>query len=660
MPLLYRFLLLVALLLVVQDSFSRETRNGTPNPKIPHIGQQTIVNSKGGRDEEAGNGPDRGVIPQTKVRLPAPTIRPPMADIVRYGQTVDSMRLRIEARNRRLYDSIARKMSNRSIPRLIYRTLFTHPVVDTTQNGRVVEESRLFEPYAGKTIGRITVVRAPVFRADGNWLQRTGNRIHVLTRERVIRRDLLFREGDPVDPDQLVRNMQLLRSRTYLSDADIRATIDPLDTSTVHLTIRTRDSWSISVDGALHGEGRTMLGLYDANVLGSGNTLRVNTHFSRTDFSYGGNVVAYEIPNVLGSFYTAAFSAGRDFYNSELRLSANKEFIRPTDYEAGISYENVKENWYRSDLDTATLARARSLNVWGGRSRWLAPIRSSIYLTGHYQRVRFTLRPEVTPTTNPLFHNRDELLLGLGLYRERFYTANLVYGYGTREFLATGYNAALIGGYTWGEFERTIYFGPSFRAGGFLPVGYIMGNVELGSHIDPRTGSWRRCTVDIDLRWFSNLFIVRRNRIRQFLSLNYTQGWNRYDGSNEVVRFTNENGLRTLHETASGLSRTILNTETVLFTPYQPLGFRIAVFAFADFGLLGPHANPFRNEFFSSFGLGIRIRNERLIFSAVQLELGFSIGKRGWLDSRHINVSNQRRFEQWRYIPSRPETIAFE
>lgn len=38
----------------------------------------------------------------------------------------------------------------------------------------------------------------------------------------------------------------------------------------------------------------------------------------------------------------------------------------------------------------------------------------------------------------------------------------------------------------------------------------------------------------------------------------------------------------------------IINTETVVFTPYQPLGFRIAFFGFADFGLLGYSPNIFK------------------------------------------------------------------
>ncbi len=571
----------------------------------------------------------------------------------------DTTIIRRTERNRRLYDSIAAKTSRRAVPRLLYKMLFVKPVLDTTVNGRVLDEDRLFEPYAGKTIGEIAIAREQVFAPDGNWLERAGNKIHVLTRDRVIRRDLLFRPGDKVDPQILVRNKQLLRSRAYISDAELELVPDPLDTTVINIVVHTRDSWTISADAGFHSEGRTMFSAYDANILGTGNKLSVKTHFDRNDFSYAGNIVEYEIPNVLGTFYTADFSAGRDFYNSELKLGLRKDFIKPTDYEVGASYEAVKEKNYLVDRDTSELGKVHTVDVRGGRSKYLAPIRSSIYVTGRYSRAEFSLRPPVGPEYNPAFHNTDNLLFGIGLYREKFYSANLVYGYGTREYLATGYKAELVGGYTWGEFEQMMYIGAGVKAGSFKPLGYVMGGITLGSYIDLSTGAWRRSAVDVDLRWFSNLFIFRRNRIRQFLSLNYTQGWNRYSGSEEVLRFTRENGLRTLREDVTGINRAVLNTETVFFTPYQPLGFRIAVFGFADFGLLGHHANPFRNEFFASFGIGVRIKNERLIFNAIQLELGFSVGKRGWLDSRYVRVSNQTRMEQYRYLPTRPEIVGF-
>lgn len=577
--------------------------------------------------------------------------------------TPDSARIINDAaarRTQRLYDSIQSKSSRKALPRALYRILFVRPARDTSDRGQVTDEAQALKPYAGKTIGSITVERHQVFDPGGNWLERAGNNLHVLTRDRVIRRDLFFKTGDTFDPELIVRNKQLLRSRSYIADVDVRVQPDAHDSTTVHLVIETRDSWTISADGALHAEGRTMVGVYDANIFGSGNRLKIMTNFNRNDFSYGGNMVEYEIPNFLGTFYQAGITAGRDFYNSTLDVGLQKEFLRPTDYEVGITYSNIREKIHMVETDTMELVRQRNFDLWGGYAHYLPGIESSLFLTGHFNRRRVGERPVVAEDLHPALHDQDVLLFSTGLYREKFYSANMFYGFGVREYLATGYKAELTSGYAWREFYDGVYLGASCQAGSFCPIGYLMGHFTLGSYIEPRNGMWHGSAIDIDLRWFSNLFIVRRSRIRQFLSLNYTQGWNRVRGNNESVYFNRANGLQMLNEYMLGTNRMVLNTETVLFTPYQPLGFRIALFGFADLGLIGYSPNIFKNNFVSTLGVGVRLRNERLVFNTVQIQLGVALGKNGLLACDYVNVSNYTRLEQYRYRPTRPEIVGFQ
>lgn len=572
----------------------------------------------------------------------------------------DTLDTRVTERNQRLYDSIESKTSRRAVPRLLYKLLFVKPRLDTTASGRVLDETRALARYTGKTIGEIRIERGQVFSPDGNWLERTGNKLHTLTRERIIRRDLLFKAGDRFDPDQVVRSQQLLRSRPYISDANVTVVTDSLDSTRVDLVLRTRDSWTISVDGGLRSEGRTMVGISDANIFGTGNRLKVETNFSRNDFSYGGNMVEYAMPNIFGSFYSAEFEAGRNFYEETLRLGLVKEFLKPTDYEVGLTYSDLRSKYYMIEQDTSAIVKVRNLDVWAGRARYIKPLRSSLFLTARYNYARFSERPDVYYGLNPALHDHDALLTGVGLYREKFLTANMVYGFGIKEYLATGYKAELVTGYTWGEFSDALYLGMEYKTGGFRSIGYIMGGFTLGSYIDHTSGMWSRSAVDIDLRWFSNLFIFRRNRIRQFLSFNYTQGWNRELGNNESIRFTDRNGLQALDEYVTGTNRMVLNTETVVFAPFQPLGFRFAFFGFADFGLIGYSPNIFKNDFFTSFGLGLRLKNERLIFSEVQIRLGIAFGKNGSVASDYFRMSNGTRLEEYRYRPTRPEIVGFE
>lgn len=567
----------------------------------------------------------------------------------------------VNERNQRLYDSIASKTQRRAFPRMIYQLLFVNRRADSLGSGAVYDENRLLAPYAGLRIGEIRIRRNSPFAYDRNWIARTGNAFHTLTRERIIRRDLLFRSGEVFDPELVVRSQQLLLSRSYISDADIRVEVDPRDSTCVNIDLTIRDSWSIRVDAALHSEKRFTIGLSEDNLFGTGTRLTVGTNLRHSDFTYGGNTVGYEMPNIFGSFFALEVEAGRNFFEQTLRANLRKELLKPTDYALGASWSRMRDKVYFADRDTKELIKVCNIDLWGGGSYYLPSIRSSLYLTGRYNNNRFLERPEIASGINPALHDRKELLAGLGFYRERLFMTNMVYGFGIKEYIASGYRAEAVSGYTWGTYEDLIYAGLSFQAGRLTPWGYLMGGGSIGSYIDRHNGAWKQSAVDLDLQWFSRLLSYRRSRFRQFLGLNYTQGWNRLLGYEEQLRFTHENGLQALDVKAHGTTRMIVNAETVMFTPIQPWGFRFAFFGFLDAGTLGYSDNPFRNAGFTTLGLGLRIRNERLVFGTLQVRFGVAFGKGGVVGCDYVTVSSStKHFEAFRFRPGRPEIARFQ
>ena len=590
--------------------------------------------------------------PPTAAISPATfTVPPPERDSLRQLQT---------ERNDRLYDSIRVRSERKRWSRALYKALFrTHR--DLTQRGEVFDEDAALAPFEGRRIGSIRIERMQPFDPDGTWLERAANAMHTLTRERIIRRDLLFEEGDLLDPRTITRNKQLLQSRRYISDVAVDVLIDSLDTMRVDLVVRTRDSWTVDVDAGVHSGGESSLGLSEANLLGRGHQIRLETNLNYRNFDYGGNVVEYAIPNLWGSFYSFNFAAGRSFRTSRFDVGIEKEFLRPTDYELGATYANDKVKHYFLDRDTTELIRKRDLNLWTGYARHFSAIDASLYTAVRYNHRRFSMRPaDTSPLCHPALHDEDLLLVGVGLFREHFFSTNMIYGYGQREYLASGFKSELLAGYRWGEFGDDLYFGLAHSMGGFTGIGYLMGSVRVGSYLATETDQRYRGAVDCSLRWFSNLYVRGRSRLRHFVSLAYTYGWDRLAGADEAIRFTEQSGLHALDERVIGTNRLVLNTESVLFTPYQPLGFKLALFGFVDGGLIGMRDNIFRNDPFISFGIGARIRNERLIFKAIQLRLGIAFGPHGLAESKYFRFSSASALQQYRYRPSRPECLTFE
>ena len=130
----------------------------------------------------------------------------------------------------------------------------------------------------GAVIGQIVLERANVFDLtdpdENNSLYRLANRWHIVTREKVIQQQLLFKSGDTFSERLLEESGRILRQNLYLYDASIK----PIraQSGVVDISVETRDVWSLGPDLSFSrkgGENRSGIGLEENNLLGYGMTL---------------------------------------------------------------------------------------------------------------------------------------------------------------------------------------------------------------------------------------------------------------------------------------------------------------------------------------------------------------------------------------------------
>lgn len=575
------------------------------------------------------------------------------------NRTVTPYEVKDSERTAKFYDSLQSKTTRRGFSRMLYHSVFRKRK-DTTYTGRVIDETQYYKQFEGRKIGNIIIDRKDIYEDAVDGTRRFLNKAHVMTRRKVIRRDLLFKSGDTFDADEIVRNKHIILYRPYIGTVSIEVLPQEGDSMVVDVHIHTMDKWSIGVSGKFHSRGRTMLEVYDDNIFGMGNKLAVQTSFDRRKFNYEGNGVEYEIPNILGTFYQSNMYVGKYFYDEIFRANVSKDFIKTTDYMLGAEFDKERLDYYLLYADSNDHVKFNKFDVWAGKSRHIKSINSSMYMTGRYSYGKYTRHPEVSATFNPAFHDHKMMLVGIGLYREKFYAANMIYGYGFQEYIATGYKFELVGGYNWGQFRRDYYTGVNFHQGNYYSFGYLRFDLETGSFINHQSGKLWRSAVDFNAGWFSNLFHFRRSSMRQFVNINHTRGWNRGKGNDEILNFTKDRGPRGISEWLLGRNRLVLNTETVFFTPYKPLGFRMAIFGWADFATLGNKGNVFQNDFFTTVGLGLRLKNERLTFSSIEIRIGAAIGKGGFLNSQYFKMSTERRVRDPRFIPMAPAIVDFD
>ena len=170
----------------------------------------------------------------------------------------------------------------------------------TSQNSRPAKSE--------KYIRKITIKVRDIFdHPDQSFLYSMANATKVNTRETVVRRELLFKEGDPYNAfaiEETARNLRLLR---YLRDIRVRPIFDG---NAVDVEIEAQDTWTL-IPGITYstGTGRRNRGvaLSDSNFLGTATRLEGRIQQEQERESYG---LVYSDPQFLDSrrnFEIAAF-----------------------------------------------------------------------------------------------------------------------------------------------------------------------------------------------------------------------------------------------------------------------------------------------------------------------------------------------------------------
>lgn len=107
-------------------------------------------------------------------------------------------------------------------------------------------------------------------------MRRLMNGLHTDTRERVLRRELLFAKGQPFDPALLEETARNLRALGFLNAVEVVA-VDTTASGAVDVLVTTRESWSLSTalsySLASGGQQRWNIKVAESNFLGYGVTV---------------------------------------------------------------------------------------------------------------------------------------------------------------------------------------------------------------------------------------------------------------------------------------------------------------------------------------------------------------------------------------------------
>ena len=181
----------------------------------------------------------------------------------------------------------------------------------------------------GARIGRIVISRKNIFDpADPHeryWPYRLANKLHVVTREDVIRRELLFREGDLYRHEIIEESERNLRALGVIYHVRIRPIA--YHDGEVDLEVTSQDTWTLRPSARFSragGDNATGFSFSEQNLLGRLKLFQIsrrsNVDRSTTQFLYAD-------PRLFGSRYALRSSYARSSDGTSWGLSVERPFF---------------------------------------------------------------------------------------------------------------------------------------------------------------------------------------------------------------------------------------------------------------------------------------------------------------------------------------------
>ena len=571
-----------------------------------------------------------------------------------------------EDRARNFLDSLRAKALRRSFTRRLYDIVIIAPENQnyTEIDNNVSDENYL--PYSGMKIRRIEVQRLNVFGSDindptvssSNRYTNILNSTHFNTTEKIIRNSLLFKTNDTISPFILSDNERILRELPFIDDA--RIFVVPISDDDADIVVVTKDVYSIGFDCNLIELKRGNITVFDKNIIGSGHSIELEMPFDFEASKRLGFGFNYSINNIMRSF-----TDFKSYYINGLGiksygLSINRPLVASTTkYAGGISLSKIHTT---EDLDTMTVAYPLGYTL---QDYWVLrafPLSSSsikkIIIGARYYNNNIFDRPFIFEDS---YHNLQKYKVFLGSIaysRQQYYKTNLIYAYGRTEDIPFGGLVRITAGKEINEFKDRFYLGFDAATGKSIhKLGYFYASMAIG-------GYWRQNEpeqgiISTNINYFSNHITTGKFKIRNFVNLNYVRGINRF--SDEYLNFVSKNGFAGFqNDTIRGNRRFSAGVETALFCPSNFLGFRFVVYTFADMGLLsGTSVFALSNFSLTSIGLGVRIRNDNLLFKTMQIRFAYFPNKPDFSKIDNIVLSGEQLLRHSNFIPERPAVIQY-
>lgn len=566
-------------------------------------------------------------------------------------------------------DSLILRNNQSGIKKELYQLIFRN-----SKDSVPKKEIRKDGVFDGKIIRNIQFYNVSVFSPEITdtsfepitWLQKKFNEKYLNTRPEILEKYLLLKSGERLDVFVAAENERILRDLSFIMDAKFVFKTVKGSPDSVDVLLLTQDKFPIGLEAEFEKSAIASLGITHHNLLGYGQRFTLTGSYYARETPHFGYGLSYGTSNLGGSFVAGRLSYmhtwNRESYNIEFSRNFKAIHFRNA---GGVSYESTSNTGNIELLDTSyknAYWKYSVTDIWAGRIIYLfynSPrMRSGLFVTGRIHQYQNYEMPFIEDQYLYPYYNKTLFLASTGISTQGFRKDNLIYTFGRTEDVPFGYLFDVVSGMEWYEKQKRFYISPGFAYGNYLnSMGYFYGQIRYGTFLNK--GKSEQGAFNVQLLYFSPLYNFMRFKYRNFITISYLKGIERYPG--EYTTLSNQGGISGMSSPAlRGTEKYVVNLETVLFSPYVVLGFHIAFFGELDLGIVkrgiryGNDTRPF-----SGIGLGLRVNNDKLIFNTLVLKVALYPGQPADALPQNLILDSMARNRFNNFFPLEPAIVNF-
>ncbi|GAB1445365.1 hypothetical protein MASR2M41_10560 [Flammeovirgaceae bacterium] len=578
-------------------------------------------------------------------------------------------------------DSISsgiKKNKNSDLTEKAFKSIVRKPEADTVFNFKSEEA---FIPYEGKIIRHIIIEPLRFYKTvlDTSKITRSkfiqfGESLHTDTREQTLKNNLFIKEGKPLNPYRLADNERYLRDINFIKDA--RIFVVPLgdNSDSVDLLVMTRDVFSLGASLDPSSPSAVNWLLQEGNFLGTGLRFAYTGLYDSDRRPEFGSAYLIHQNSIRGSFingtigYTninTARSMGNE-NEAAVYIRLDRPLFMPyARWAGGVEWSTNWSNNVFVKPDTLFARYAYSIqDYWGGitfgeigLSNEKKENRNRRFLSARVLDQHFIKNPDIalSPRNNLLYSNRTLALTQFTLFRQDYYKTKYIYGFGRTEDVPYGYSISFTAGWEKQFGLERPYSGTEIRKT-FTNNGNIISfDTQLGGYF--RNKEVEDMSLQFTANYFTKLYDFTTYKVRNSVEVSLGKFIRR--SIKNPLDINNENGIQGFRtDSLTGDSRLRARFQALVFTNWKLIGFNFAVVPQFDFAVLAQRNETlFNGRFFQGYSLGLRTRNENLIFNTIEVRGYLFPSTVENIGHFRINVSANLRIKYPTELIRAPDTI---